>query len=232
MKIDIPIPIFKGKLTQKLTNKISKSFRYNIIIDKAKEHIDSIIILGNGNIDDLAIPIVCHHLNGNKIVEIVKPDGRKRIETISGFPTYVSGNNIDKIALIMDQEEENLDEIYKRIEHKLMDQNILFEIIMENSRVKQYRCMCGSKQFDFILIISGLDNIATQGHKIEDHLINGALKLSKISNANLLQDSKDTWNSIDAPLQKEILNYFVNNRVLSSEVFPQHFNGLQLLEGS
>jgi hypothetical protein len=36
----------------------------------------------------------------------------------------------------------------------------------------------------------------------------------------LMQDSKDTWNSIDAPLQKEILNYFVNNRVFSSEFFP------------
>ncbi|MBU4373367.1 MAG: hypothetical protein KJ714_02775, partial [Euryarchaeota archaeon] len=67
--------------------------------------------------------------------------------------------------------------------------------------------------------------------KIEDHLIYGALKLSRISKTNLLQDSKDTWNSIDAPLQKEILNYFVNNRGPSSEVFPQHFIGLQLLEG-
>ena len=58
MKINILSPIFKGKLTQKLTNKISKNFRYDIIVDKPKDHIDSIIILGNGNIDDLAIPIV------------------------------------------------------------------------------------------------------------------------------------------------------------------------------
>ncbi len=231
MKIDILSPIFKVKITQKLTNKISKSFKYNIIIDKVKEYIDSIIILGNGNVDDLAIPIVCYHLNSSKIVGIVKPDGRKRIETISDLSPYVSGNKIKKIALIMDQEGENLDEIYERIRNKLMNQNIRFEIIMENSRVKQYRCWHGSKQFDFILIISGLDNIATQSHKIEDHLVKGALELSKISNANLLQDSKDTWNSIDAPLQKEILNYFVNNRVLSSEVFPQHFIGLQLLDG-
>lgn len=231
MKIDIPSPIFKVKLTQKLTNKISKSFKYNIIIDKVKEYIDSIIILGNGNVDDLAIPIVCYHLNSNKIVGIVKPDGRKRIETISDLSPYVSGTKIDKIALIMDQEGENLDEIYERIKNKLMNQNIRSEIIMENSRVKQYRCWYGSKQFDFILIISGLDNIATQSHKIEDHLVKGALELSKISNANLLQDSKDTWNSFDASLQKEILNYFVNNKGPSSEIFPQHFIGLQLLEG-
>jgi len=131
----------------------------------------------------------------------------------------------------MDQEGEDLDEIYERIKHKLMNQNIRFEIIMENSRVKQYRCWYGSKPFDFILIISGRDNIMTESHKIEDHLICGALKLSKISKVNLLQDSKDTWNSIDAPLQKEILNSLVNNRVISSGVFPQHFIGLQLLEG-
>jgi hypothetical protein len=231
MKINILSPIFKGKLTQKLNNKVSKSFRYNIIIDNTRETIDSIIILGNGNVDDIAIPIVCHHLSSSKIVVIVKPDGRKRTETINGFSTYVSGTEIDKIALVMDQEGENLYEIYERIEHKLMNQNIRFEIIMENNRVKQYRCWYGSKPFDFILIISGLDDITTQSHKIEDHLINSALKLSKISNANLLQDSKDNWNSIDAPLQKEILNYLVNNRGHSSEVFPQHFMGLQLLEG-
>jgi hypothetical protein len=231
MKLDILSPIFKGKLIQKLTNKISKSFRYDIIIDMPKEHIDSIIILGNGNVDDLAIPIVCHHLNSSKIVGIVKPDGRKRIETISDLSPYVSGNKINKIVLIMDQEGEDLDEIYERIKHKLMNQNIRFEIIMENNRVKQYRCWYGSKPFDFILIISGRDNIMTESHKIEDHLICGALKLSKISKVNLLQDSKNTWNSIDAPLQKEILNSLVNNRVISSGVFPQHFIGLQLLEG-
>ncbi len=231
MKLDILSPIFKGKLTQKLTNRISKSFRYDIIVDKPKEHIDSIIVLGNGNVDDLAIPIVCHHLNSSKIVGIVKPDGRKRIETISGFSTYIPKYKINKIALIMDQEGEDLDEIYKGIKHKLMNENIRVESIVEmkNSRVKQYRCWYASKPFDFILIISGLDNIATQSHKIEDHLINGALILSKISNADMLQDSKEAWNSIE-PLQKDILNNLVNNRVISSEVFPQHFIGLQLLE--
>lgn len=230
MKINILSPIFKGKLTQKLTNKISKSFRYNIIVDKVK-YINSIIILGNGNVDDLVIPIVCHHLNSSKIAGIVKPDGRKRIETISGFSTYISGTKVDKIALVMDQEGENLDEIFKTIEYKFKNQNIRFEIIMEDIRVRQYRCFYGSKQFDFVLIISGLDSIPTESHKIEDHLVDGALKLSKISKADMLQDSKDTWNSIDTHLQKEILNYFINNKLFSSEVFPQHFMGLQLLEG-
>lgn len=228
MKLDSPSSIFKAKLTSKLSKKISKSFRYNIIVDKAKENIDSIIVLGNGNVDDLAVPIVCHHLNGSKIVGITKPERGKRTDALSDFSTYVSGTKIDKIALIMDQE--NLNEIFGRIKNKLMNQNIPYEMIIDDSRVKQYRCRYGSKSFDFILIISGLEDIPTESHKIEDHLINGALKLSKISNANLLQDSKDTWNSIDARLQKELLNNFVTNKILSSEVFPQHFIGLKLLE--
>ncbi len=199
-------------------------------MDNVKEDIDSIIVLGNGNVDDLTIPIVCHHLNGKRIVGITKPDGKKRMDVIMDFSTYISGTKIGKIALIMDQEDDNLDDISEQIKHKLMNQNIHFDMVRDDNRVKQYRCKYGSRAFDFILVISGLDDVPTEKHKIEDHLINGALKLSKISNANL-QDSKDTWNSIDAPLQKEILNNFVNNRSLSSEVFPQHFIGLQLLEG-
>lgn len=202
MKI-YPSSIFKAKLTSKVSTMISKTFRYNIIVDKAKEDIDSIIVLGNGNVDDLVTPIVCHHLNGSKIVGITKPD-RKRTEAISGFSAYVSGTKINKIALIMDQEEEELDTIFKRINDKLMNLNIRSEITVDDSRIKQYRCKYGSRIFDFILIISGLDGIPSKTHKIEDHLINGALKLSKIQNASL-QDSKDNWNSIGGPLRKEIL---------------------------
>lgn len=231
MKINIPSPIFKVKLTSKLYNKISKSFSHDIIVDTIKKDIDSIIVLGNGNVDDLAIPIVCHHINDNKIVGIVKPDGRKRTEVIRGFSEYLSGTKIKKIALIMDQEGENLEEIFETIRHKLMNQNIRFEIVMEDHRVKQYQCWYGSKKFEFILIISGLDCIPNESHKIEDHLINGALQLSKVSKENLLQDSKDIWNSIDTPYQKEILNYLIKNKGLSSKIFPQHFMGLQLLEG-
>lgn len=227
MKI-YPSSIFKARLTSKVSTMISKSFRYDIIIDKARKDIDSIIVLGNGNVDDLVTPIVCHHLNGSKIVGITKPD-RKRTEAISGFSAYVSGTKINKIALIMDQEEEDLDTIFTRINDKLMNLNIRSEMIVDYSRIKQFRCKYGSRTFYFILIISGLDCIPSRTHKIEDHLINGALKLSRILNASL-QDSKDNWNSLDVPLRKEILNDFVNDGVLSSEVFPQHFAGLQLLE--
>ncbi len=211
-----------------MRNKISKDFRYKIITDKATEDIGSIIVLGNGNVDDLAIPIVCNHLNGTKTVGITKPDGRKRLSVLSELPIYISAHKIGKIALVMDQEDDDLNEIFNQAESKLRDQHIQFETVISNSRFKQYQCKHGSRTFDFIIIISGLNDFQTRAHKVEDHLVKSALRLSKLSGDP--QDSKDTWNSIDTHLQEEILNILVKNKSLSSEVFPQHFNGLRLLE--
>lgn len=195
-------PVFAARLIEKLRNKISKEFRYKIIAD--------------------------HHLNGNRIVGITKPDGKKRLNAISEFPVYISGYKINKIALVMDQEEDDLDIIFKQTEYKLRDQHIQFETVNSNSRFKQYQCKHGSRIFHFILIISGLNDFNTKAHKIEDHLVKGALRLSKVSGDP--QDSKETWNSINAHLQGEILNSLLKNKSFSSDIFPQHFNGLRLLE--
>ncbi len=109
MKLKPLEPKFEATLTSKLSKKISSKFRYKIV-------------------DDFTIPIICHHLNGNKSVGITKPEGKHRNAT---------------------------------------------------------------------------------------------------SNPN---DTKETWNSLDARHQSEILNYFVNSMSFSSEVFPQHFKGLRLFE--
>lgn len=228
MKIKPLSPVFAARLIEKLRNKTSKEFRYKIIAEKAKDNINSLIVLGNGNVDDLAVPIVCHHLNGNRIVGITKPDGKKRLNALSELPTYISEHKIGKIALVMDQEDDDLDEIFNQAEHKLRDQHIQFETVNNNSRFKQYQCKHGGRTFHFILIISGLNDFNIKAHKIEDHLIKSALRLSKVSGDP--QDSKETWNSIDTHLQGEILNSLLKNKSLSSDIFPQHFNGLRLLE--
>ncbi len=229
MKINPPLSVFGARLTKKLRNKISKEFRNKIIVDKAKEDINSIIVLGNGNVDDLVVPVVCYHLNGNRTVGITKPDGKKGISVLNGFPQYISGTKIDKIALVMDQEGEDLDGIFEGAERNLRNQNIQFNKIENISRFKLYRCKIGSRTFDFILIINGLDDIPAETHNVEDHLVKAALELSKITHSDI-HDSKETWNSIDTHLQREILNSLVKNRSISSEVFPQHFDGLRLLE--
>lgn len=231
MKIESPpSPTFRAKLTHKLSTKISKEFRYEILVDKAKENIDSIIVLGNGDVDDLTIPIVCHHLNGNKIVGITKPE-RKRKATLNDFPTYLSKLKIRKIALVMDQEDEDLNEIFEKIEHGLRNQHIRFNEAKSEDRFKQYKCEFASRTFDFILIVNGMEEISTATHKIEDHLVKGALEFSIVEDLDI-QDSKETWKSFDESLQREILNKFKGDKSRSSNVFSQHFKGLQLLKES
>ncbi len=230
MKIKPLSPVFAAKITGKLRNKISKEFRNKIMVDTAKEDIDSIIVLGNGNVDDLVVPIVCHHLNGNRTVGIVKPDGKKRLNTLNEFYVYISGHKINKIAIVMDQEKDNLDGIFKQAEKILRSQNIRFETVINDNRFKQYKCKYGSRAFDLTIIISGLDDSPTKTHKIEDHLVKAALELSKITHSSL-QDSKEIWKSVDDSTQSEILNKFIENNSISIKIFPQHFNGLLLLEG-
>ncbi len=231
MKLKPLEPKFEATLTSKLSKKISSKFRYQIMDNKPKGDIESIIVLGNGNVDDYTIPIICHHLNGNKIVGITKPEGKHRNATLSEFPTYISRLKINKLALVMDQENQELDEIFEQIENELGNRHIQFRVNedLSGDQIKHYQCEFVNKTFDFILIISGLLDIQTNTHKIEDHLVKAALRLSKMSNSNP-QDTKEIWNSLDARLQSEILNYFVNSMSLSSEVFPQHFKGLRLLE--
>ncbi len=229
MKIKPLLPKFEATLTSKLSKMISSKFRYGIVDNKPKGDIESIIVLGNGNVDDFTIPIICHHLNGNKIVGITKPEGKHRNATLSEFPTYISKLKINKLALVMDQEDQELEEIFELIESELKNRHIVVNEDTSGDHFKHYRCKFINKTFDFILIISGLHDVQTNSHKIEDHLVKAGIRLSKISNSNQ-QDSKETWNSLDAHLQREILNNFVNSMSLSSEVFPQHFDGLRLLE--
>ncbi|VVB90368.1 Uncharacterised protein [uncultured archaeon] len=231
MKLKPLSPDFETKMISKLSKKISRDFAYKIVDTKARGEIDSIIVLGDGDVDDYTIPIVCHHLNSKKIVGITKPEGKKhRNATLSEFPTYISKLKINKLALVMDQEDQELEEIFQLIESGLKNQHIMIKKNTSSDQFKHYQCEFINKRFDFILIISGLPDVKTNAHKIEDHLVKAGAKLSKISNPNR-QDSKETWNSsFEVPVQNEILKKLVNDKSLSCEIFPQHFDGLRLLE--
>lgn len=227
MKLKPTPPIFATKLTKKVS-KISKDFRYKIIETKDISF-STLIVLGNGDIDDLIVPIVCHHLNGIKVVGITKPE-KTRISILKDLPIYISKLKISKIALIMDQEDDRLDTIYEQVEGNLRNLNIRFSLSESEDRMRKYNCKLGSRTFDFILIISGLEEILADKHRIEDHLVKVAIDLGKIDPPSEKIDTKDTWKTFDESVKSEILSRLKDDKSFSRKIFPQHFNGLELLE--
>ncbi len=220
-------PQLATKLAKK-ASKISKELRYKIIETKSVD-VDSIIVLGDGDVDDIVVPIVCYHLNGTKTVGITKPE-KTRISVLRVFPIYVSKLKISRIVLIMDQEDDLIDTIYKQVESNLRDLRIEFDLSKAEDRMRKYNCRLGSRTFDFILIVSGLEEILANKHRIEDHLVKAAINLGKIDPPSGKIDTKITWKTLDESLKSEILNRLKESKSFSYKIFPQHFNGLELLK--
>jgi len=226
MRLKPTPPMFATKLT-KSVSKISKELKYKIIETK-DVNFDTLIVLGDGAVDDLVVSIICHHLDGTKVVGITKPE-ETRIGTLKYFTTYISNLKISKIVLIIDQKEDQINTIHEQIESKLRNSNIRFDLSEDRDRMRKYNCRLGSWSFDFILIISGLDEIPANKHRIEDHFIKAAMNLGKIDPLSREIDTKVTWKTLDESVKGEILNRLKDSKSFLREIFPQHFSGLALL---
>jgi len=227
MRLKPTPPVFATRIIKKVS-KISKRLKYEVI-EMRDVDFDTLIILGDGDVDDVVIPIICHHLDGTKIVGITKPE-RTRISILKDFPIYIS-SKICKIALIMDREDDTVNNIYEQAEKSLQDLNIKFELAKDEDQMRKYNCRFGNKIFDFILIISGLDEIPADKHRIEDHLIKAAINLGKIEQPNKKIDTKEAWKALDKKsIKDEILSKLKESKSFSYEIFRQHFRGLELLK--
>jgi len=162
-------------------------------------------------------------LNGEKIVGIVKPE-EKRFDVFNILPIYLK---VNKIAVLMDQEKEDINSIFNEVEKRLQRIGTVIERVDEESRLRVYSCRHGSKKFQLILIVNGLDEYNFKRHSIEDHLLKAAEKLlgSKVST----EDPKEGWKELKN-IQDEIFEN-LKERCKIEDVFPQQVKGLKLLHG-
>jgi hypothetical protein len=85
--------------------KIDKQLPQKVLADNVTPTaIDSLIVLGDGRMDYVVVPLICHHLDGNKTAAIVKPTFT-RDGAIQTLKTIVK--NYKTIAFILDQEKTN-----------------------------------------------------------------------------------------------------------------------------
>ena len=218
-------PQLEARMKKKLSKLISKDFKNSVL--SGDDNISSIIMLGDGDRDDIIVPIVCHHLNGEKTIGITKPVN-PRIGSISELPVILRRLSVDKIALVMDQEGDELKQLYKQIEKKLRKMNVRFEKEDVGRRLVRYICKVGHRKFELILIISGIDEMPLETHKIEDHLLKALSELSETEYD--VGDSKEAWEGLGKSTQREVLLKLKDSRNLCLGVFSQHSGGLKLLE--
>ena len=204
----------------------NKRLKLNVITDEAK--VDGIIVIGNGTPDDVAICLISYHLNGRRIIfGVVKPP-KTRISVLEYLKYYIKF--ADKILIVIDQEDDNIADIFEKIEDKLnsMGFKVKKSRNSEENRLMIYECEFGKREVMIVIVVNGLDEIETNKHTIEDHFIKGAkifgIKVGKFSN------SKDAWKRLKDDEKVKVYKGLKENRKIIEDVFPQHFKAFKEFE--
>ncbi|MBC8520952.1 MAG: hypothetical protein H8D26_03035 [Methanomicrobia archaeon] len=187
-----------GKLAANISG-ISKRTKMNVLIENVDTlDLDTLVVIGDGTPDDIAFSIIAFHLKVDKIAWIVKED--------------------DKMSTIYERIQKSLKKLAK-CEIKIIDEE-------SEKRLKVYEFKYGSKEFELILVINGLDEIHTDKHSIEDHLLKAAELLSiEIGD---FENSKEAWNSIK-DRHEDIFKKLKKKRKIVESVFPQQIQGCKYL---
>jgi len=136
---------------------------------------------------------------------------------------------IKKMLILMDQEEDNLNDIFDKCKRRLIKNNISITKEEGELRLKVYDCKYVDREFKIILVINGLDEIKVKKHCIEDHLIKAACLFLKDFKPKV-NDSKKAWESLGKRQQIDILRMLKEGKKEAHLIFSQHFKGLEYLE--
>ena len=219
------LKIFESGLESSLRSFIRRiDKKLSEIVDAKTGRVDSLIVLGDGNEDARVILLLCHHLDGKKAVGVIKPV-LKRYGAIQELKRLNIIMNCSKIVFVFDQEDDDLDELYRDVENELNGIGIKFEKgeKFSISRIRSYSCSLGGHVFELVVVVNGLDGVGGSNHKIEDHLV----KLAGVAGKG---DSKEVWNKLDEDERLGFYRKIPNDRKEAERVVAQHFAGLSLLD--
>ena len=208
--------------------RISKDIKMNVLTKFEPRGLDNLVVIGDGTPDDIVFSIIAFHSEADKIVGIVKPKIRG-FGVIDLIPKYLK-INIRKILVLLDQDDYTLSEILEKLQKRLQKvATSEIKIIDEDcgKRLRVYNGKYGGKEFELILVINGLNEIQTDKHTIEDHLLKAAEMLS--IDVENFENSKKAWQSITPELQLKIFNDLKTKGKLMGRIFPQQVKGCEYL---
>ncbi len=208
--------------------RISKDIKINVLTKFEPPGLDTLVVIGDGTPDDIVFSIIAFHSEADKIVGIVKP-GITGFGVIYLIPRYLK-RNIRKILVLLDQDDYSLSTFYEKTKQRLKKvATSKLEIIEEKSekRLRVYNGKYGGKEFKLILVINGLDEILTDKHTIEDHLLKAAEMLS--IDVENFKNTKKAWQSVTIERQLKIFNDLKTKGKMMGSIFPQQVKGCEYL---
>jgi len=216
-------PLEPGSRTAINIQKFCRKYGIEATVPTPKISPDSLVVLGNGTPDDIAFTLIAYHLNGEKIAGIIKPGKKTGLSAIEPALTTVfrSMPGLRKILLLIDQEESPLEEILQGAQKHIQTQG--FQIKEEEekgARLTIFHCIRNSSSLSMIVAINGVDEIPTEKHTIEDHLLMSAWQMGIETERNLI-DAKTAWNSLEKDQQDSVFSWLLHNKEKVSELFPQ-----------
>ncbi len=203
------------------------------------EEINKIVLIGNGTPDDIVITLLLHKLNGHRslIVGVTKSQNL-RVEIIKTIANLIQlgGRGINCILGVIDQEDEELGEIWERLNARLNEYSLKCEQSNYSDKLKSLRCLKDGKEFTLIIAINGIHQRNYRKHTIEDHLLEiakdifGREHIEKILRDND-NDPKKTCFSMKKEDQKKVYEKILNETPEHLRNYlEQQYDGIKLLE--
>ena len=115
MRIHALEPKMYNRLRSRL-REIDEELPHRLLVEKSVAS-RSLIILGDGREDDVVVSLVCHHLNGSKTADIVKPKST-RYGAIEKLKVYTNVGYNDMV-FVLDQEDDELSVLSEMVRGKL-----------------------------------------------------------------------------------------------------------------
>jgi len=185
------------------------------------ESLAGLVVLANGTPDDQVLGVLCHHLDGDGAVGVVKPTEKTHLSVLYELKTYLN-LKISKIVFLADQEELSIDDLFARAENVIRETGINFEVREELDRARTYQCCLASKEFGIAVVLSGLSEVCTNKHTIEDHL-------AKAAGIEVTGNSKDSWNRLSDEEREDVFRKLKGAGSQIQQLFPQQVYGLRFL---
>lgn len=218
MKLYFLDPKSKTKINVARLRKSGYDIR-RIIVESVKS-LDALILICNGTPDDKVLGILSYHIDGGKIVGVVKPE-KIHLGALDQLKTYL-GPKIQKIMILIDQEDLTLENFFNEALNRMVriGINVSQEDISEEEidRLKVCQCLLVQKGFEVIIVVNGLEEVCTDKHSIEDHL-------TKAAGIEVTENSKQSWNSLSRNERKDIFRGLKGKRKVIEELFPQQVSG-------
>ena len=152
-----------------------------------------LVLVANGRLDISVLSILLHgQFDGEKIVSIHRPL-ELEFSSIGKSISFLMHMGIKqkKFLVVLDQDEISLKDAWSSIEMSLRSHGFSFIEVRRNNRWTLYKCKHGEKELKISIVISGFEKRYVK-HRIEDHLLEVALKKGYINEASLSKynDSK------------------------------------------